>query len=81
VRRRPGSFRFRAAKTLHYVTLYNGPSWSLFITGPKTLVNGFMSTEGRHIRWDSYLFKKRMDHHDVRHWWRFEKSPWVPKKK
>ena len=80
VKRRPGSFRFRAAKTLHYVDLYNGPSWSLFVTGPKTLINGFMHPKG-HVRWDSYLFKKRMDKHDVTHWWRFEKSPWVPKKK
>ena len=79
-KRRPGSFRFRAAKTLHYVDLYNGPSWSLFITGPKTLINGFMHPRG-HVRWDSYLFKKRMDNHDVARWWRFEKSPWVPKKK
>lgn len=51
--RRAGCIVVRHPNVLHRLQVINGPVWTLFITGPRRRVWGFMTPDGW-IRWDRY---------------------------
>lgn len=59
--RRQGSVRFRGARTLHRVELRSKSVWSVFMLGPKSNVPGFLDDQGRHRRWDYFLYGHHKD--------------------